>query len=115
MDSKTFGSRVYGGDHGSRDTDMLDFFPFSHAKNVSQRKMKTERNPMKSKILSAAPLLVGCFIASGIVVASLDAGSGRIRSDISPSSEHTTPVTVTSHTRTVRHESELCQESRAPW
>jgi len=49
--------------------------------------MKTERNPMKSKILLAAPLLVGCFIASGIVVASLDVGSGRIRSDISPSSE----------------------------
>src|SRR5919106_3397973 len=87
MDSKTFGSRVYGGDRGSRDTEMLDFFPFSHAKNVSQRRMKTERNPMKSKILLAAPLLVGCFIASGIVVASLDAGSGRIRSDISPSSE----------------------------
>ena len=42
---------------------------------------------MKSKILLAAPLLVGCFIASGIVVASLDVGSGRIRSDISPSSE----------------------------
>jgi hypothetical protein len=45
-----------------------------------------ERNPIKSKILLAAPLLVDCFIVSGIVVASLDVSYGQIRNNISPSS-----------------------------
>ena len=42
---------------------------------------------MKSKILLAVLWLVGCVVVSGIVVASLDVGSGQMRSDISPSSE----------------------------
>jgi hypothetical protein len=45
-----------------------------------------ERNPIKSKILLAAPLLVDCFIVSGIVVASLDVSYGQMRNNISPSS-----------------------------
>jgi len=42
---------------------------------------------MKGKILLAALWLVGCVVVSGIVVASLDVGSGQLRSDIHPSSE----------------------------
>jgi hypothetical protein len=39
---------------------------------MSQRKMKTERNPMKGKILLAALLLVGCLGVSSLVEGSED-------------------------------------------
>jgi hypothetical protein len=65
--------------------------------------------------ISGYPPKRPCATAPHAVLLSLPPKTGLHALDISPSSEHTTPVTVTSHTRTVRHESELCQESRAPW
>jgi hypothetical protein len=60
---------------------------FSHAKNMSQRKMKNERAPMKDEILLATLLLVGCLVGSSLVERTEDVASGDRRADIHPSSE----------------------------
>jgi hypothetical protein len=77
MDNQTFGSRVYLAlkrrrprKYGYGKVGLIPFF--SHAKNMSQRKMKTERNPMKDQILLAALLLVGCLVVSSLVEGSED-------------------------------------------
>jgi hypothetical protein len=46
-----------------------------------RKKLKNGRNPMKGNILLAALLLVGCVVASGVVVAAEDVAFGQLRSD----------------------------------